>query len=99
MAERNCKKCFHHKACKEVASHSGYGDIDYTESQCKHFTPTADVAEVKHGKWIYKVDDLFPAESTQECSICHEEESCTLCNENYCPNCGAIMDEGSNQSG
>ena len=43
MAERNCKKCFHYKACKEVASHSGYSDICYTESQCKHFTPTADV--------------------------------------------------------
>ena len=43
MAERNCKKCFHYKACKEVASHSGYGDINYTEIQCKHFIPTADV--------------------------------------------------------
>ena len=43
MAERNCKRCFHYKACKEVASHSGYIDINYTESQCKHFIPTADV--------------------------------------------------------
>lgn len=54
--------------------------------------PTADVAEVKHGYWIYHLDDLFPAESTQECSICHEEEDITLCNDNFCPNCGARMD-------
>jgi hypothetical protein len=46
MAERSCKKCFHYKACKEVASHSGYGDIYYTENQCKHFISTADVVEV-----------------------------------------------------
>ena len=46
MAERNCKKCFHYKACKEVASHSGYGDISYTESQCKHFLSTVDAVEV-----------------------------------------------------
>ncbi len=46
MSERNCKKCFHYKACKEVASHSGYGDIYYTESQCKHFIFIDDVAKV-----------------------------------------------------
>lgn len=38
------------------------------------------------------IDDLFPAEGTQECSNCHEEEHITLCNENYCPNCGCKMD-------
>ena len=41
--------------------------------------PSADVAPVRHGHWIYHPDDLFPYESTQECS--------------YCPNCGAKMDE------
>lgn len=46
MAERSCKKCFHYKACKEVVSHSGYGDICYTESQCKHFIFIDDVAKV-----------------------------------------------------
>ena len=55
--------------------------------------PSADVALVRHGHWIYHPDDLFPYESTQECSYCHEEEYVTLRNENYCPNCGAKMDE------
>lgn len=46
MAERKCKKCFHYKACKEVASHNGYADINYTESQCKNFICADDVVEV-----------------------------------------------------
>ena len=54
--------------------------------------PTVDAVEVVHGRWIYHLDDLFPIESTQECSVCHEHELCTLFNESYCPNCGAKMD-------
>ena len=54
--------------------------------------PSADVAPVQHGMWIYHPDDLFPGDSTQECSHCHEEEYVNLRNENYCPNCGAKMD-------
>ena len=46
MAKRSCKKCFHYKACKEVASHSGYGDICYAESQCKNFISVDDVVKV-----------------------------------------------------
>ena len=56
-------------------------------------TQAANVAPVVHGHWIYHPDDLFPNDSTQECSYCHAEESLTLYNENYCPNCGARMDE------
>lgn len=56
---------------------------------CDHLI---EVAPVRHGRWIYHPDDLFPSESTQECSCCHDEEYLTLCNENYCPNCGANMD-------
>ena len=55
--------------------------------------PSVDAAPVRHGHWIYHTDNLFPNDSTQECSYCHEEESLTLHNENYCPNCGAKMDE------
>lgn len=45
----------------------------------------------KRGKWIMHVDDLFPAESTQECSVCHEHETMSVWNDNYCGNCGAYM--------
>ena len=63
-----------------------------------HIRDTDDVVKVfvpvRHGRWIYHPDDLFPGDSTQECSCCHEEEYLTLYNENYCPNCGAKMDGG-----
>ena len=55
--------------------------------------PSADVVEVRHGYWIRHIDDIFPADSTLECSVCHEEECIFLCGDNYCPNCGAKMDK------
>ena len=58
--------------------------------------PPADVAPVRHGRWICHPNDLFPGDSTQECSLCHEEEYLTLYNKNYCPNCGAKMDGDGN---
>lgn len=47
--------------------------------------------EQKKGKWIFHLDNLFPEESTQECSICHEEEFIKIQNDNFYPNCGADM--------
>ena len=41
-------------------------------------------------EWINHFDDLFPAESTIECSICHEHQPIQI-DVNFCPNCGAIM--------
>lgn len=44
--------------------------------------PAADVAEVKHGRWIkHKYFD--------ECSECY---TMVILRYNYCPNCGARMD-------
>lgn len=54
--------------------------------------PTADVVEREHGKWIMHIDDLFPAESTMECSKCHHEQSLII-DDNFCPSCGADMRE------
>ena len=50
MSEKDCKKCFHYEACKEVASHNGYSDIYYTESQCKNFIFVDDVIKVTRCK-------------------------------------------------
>ena len=42
------------------------------------------------GRWIIHFDDLFPEESTQECSLCHAEQYLRYGDDdNYCPNCGA----------
>lgn len=87
MAERNCKKCFHYNACKEVASHNGYANINYTESQCKNFIPTADIVKVKHGYWIKgKRTGINVPQYT--CSKCGKWEDAEF---PYC-NCGAKMD-------
>ena len=53
--------------------------------------PSVDAVPVRHGRWTYHIDDLFPAESTKECDQCHEEQPLT-CDDNFCPHCGAKMD-------
>lgn len=50
--------------------------------------PTADVVEVKHGKWVDK--EYFGIE-VPVCSIC-EYESSNYEHHSFCPNCGAKMD-------
>ena len=61
-------------------------------------TPAADVAPVVHGRWIM-VDDSC---GKYACSACREiEQECTdwdaghynPVDKDYCPNCGAKMDE------
>lgn len=54
--------------------------------------PTVEAEPVRHGHWINHPDDLFPADSMIECSVCHEYEYATA-NDNFCGNCGAKMDE------
>ena len=53
-------------------------------------TPTADVAPVRHGRWKRYGKNLG------ECSECGEIVSVRS---NYCPNCGAKMDEKENDNG
>ncbi len=55
--------------------------------------PTADVAEVRHGKWDYEDSDL--GWTDYSCSVCRNIIT-TSANEdelyNCCPYCGARMD-------
>ena len=51
--------------------------------------PTADVAPVVHGKWVYDRWCEF------KCSICgHWSNTLPKAQEKYCPNCGARMNGG-----
>ena len=52
--------------------------------------PGADVAPVRHGRWIAS-HDVFCA-----CSICKYPVYLMWDQTNYCPNCGAKMDGGTN---
>lgn len=60
--------------------------------------PAADVAEVVHGRWIDGAEDFTCGNHNAECSICRCYVSWDGCDEdfNYCPNCGAKMNGGSN---
>lgn len=51
--------------------------------------PSADVAPVRHGRWI-SINE-YPYE---RCSICGETHDTVRCLDNYCPNCGAHMMDG-----
>ena len=50
--------------------------------------PGADVAPVRHGRWIASHDEFCA------CSICKYPVYLMWDQTNYCPNCGAKMDGG-----
>ena len=66
--------------------------------------PTADVVEVKHGKWIneppyYALDGRYL--KSQQCSFCYSvfvsDGNTPYSNHPYCCECGAKMDGGTNE--
>ena len=59
-------------------------------------TPTADVAPVVHGRWIEKEKYTFGI--MYDCSLCEDRILDNGHPWNYCPNCGAKMDGGDNNS-
>ena len=57
------------------------------------YTPSADVAPVRHGRWIDAYPDIEPNPMFMYgiCSECGFEQGISKYL-NYCPNCGARMD-------
>ena len=56
--------------------------------------PTADVVEVRHGKWVHSEiedDDWGRIFHEWTCSVCGYSVAHNPTGENYCPNCGAKM--------
>lgn len=49
--------------------------------------PTADVAEVRHGRWLCVDTD------TEQFFLCNRCKKKEYWESNYCPNCGAKMDK------
>lgn len=71
-------------------------DDDYADEAVDRL-PTADVAPVRHGEWIDVEDDYG---SYLRCSICGDEFTsweADCARTNYCPNCGAKMEGGSDE--
>lgn len=57
--------------------------------------PAADVAPVRHGRWIWDAKGLYPKPLCSRCQ--YEPYRASNHNHdlpNYCPNCGAKMDGG-----
>lgn len=52
--------------------------------------PAADVALVRHGKWVL-TNPSEPEIQVYERSVC-EHIGCVRAKQNYCPHCGAKMD-------
>lgn len=84
----SCSDCIHNKVCEFAY---------WYETPCIHFKNTADVEEVKHGKWIYNTDDFTPK---MRCSVCGYNkplvagESIEQNPNDFCNKCGAKMDGG-----
>ena len=62
----------------------GYSREDAAD--CVRYMDAADVAPVRHAKWVFGGDGLV------ECSVCNETYDVNMLPRNYCPNCGAKMD-------
>ena len=95
-----------YKACE--AYFSGVCVYDVSESEVINdfekvidAVPTADVAPVRHGRWIYNPNGMDFNLGAWECSVCTQKNNNLPCNRNispyicvgskYCPNCGAKM--------
>ena len=62
--------------------------------ECVNSMPAADVAPVRHGRWI-----SVPHKLARVCSVCNRDEPYKFADidadvYDYCPNCGAKMDGG-----
>lgn len=56
--------------------------------------PTADVEPVRHGRWINWGKSGTPTyENYGTCSVCHTDAEIHTEHRNYCPNCGAKMED------
>ena len=72
------------EALIEIAEQQGHVSFDDIINE-----PAADVAPVRHGRWIKRKTWNFNV-----CSECSFETSPYMSCMNYCPNCGAKMDGG-----
>ena len=73
-------------------------ELDYVRRYVIDNMPTADVVEVKHGRWVdgkrMSFDGTF--HWFRQCSEClyEREDDTPEKDTNYCPNCGSLMDLG-----
>lgn len=70
-----------------------YNGYSYSALEIAHEVenaPAVDAVPVVHGHWIECPLKRYPKEHIDVCSVCNGK---ALAKYNYCPNCGAKMDE------
>lgn len=92
-------KCVSHTSPKAEAIDFDFrhGEINGLNWACDiiEAMPSADVAPVRHGRWVesFKVNAPPTLRSRWTCSWCGNVQTYGITD--YCPNCGAKMDEES----
>ena len=87
----------HVQAKGEPIQESAIKLVETTRDYIASF-PTADVVEVRHGRWEDKTNiSRAEVEQRVDCSVCGQIFWTTaVLSFNYCPNCGARMDKEDN---
>ena len=87
-----CGDCFHAELCEKSEMLIGFSRDN--PAYCSMFLNSADVATVRHGRWV-----SVPHKLARICSVCNRDEPYKFADidadvYDYCPNCGAKMDGG-----
>ncbi len=79
-----CKDCIHYNACKftYIEAFGSFPEEQFSQTGCAEFE------EVMVGHW-----EKYPHNSGIYCSLCKKKRRYKDIHDNYCPNCGAKMDE------
>ena len=75
MAEYKCGDCFHAELCEKSEMLVGFSRDN--PAYCSMFLNSADVATVRHGRWILEAHDErvnYRWNVTAECSECCDEQ-------------------------
>ena len=84
------------RANRDVFDNKAYADGWNSAIDIIVFAPTADVQEVRHGHWEFRIDGTY-SRTRCYCTVCKQPSGIGGIRKNqlkpYCPNCGAIMDE------
>ena len=85
IKEIHCAECnsYHGVRCRACWVDDTLGYIDSE--------PTADVAPVRHGRWLCVDTD------TEQFFLCNRCKKKEYWESNYCPNCGCLMDGGDDE--
>lgn len=92
-------ECINREAAIRALLNDAPEQVSYSRedaADCIRYMDVADVAPVVHGRWIY-----IGKYGEYECSVCHGiDTDCSdyysshvVTEQDYCPNCGARMDE------